>query len=243
MAKRKTARSASRTRTPGATRAVKGGRGSGSTARKTAASRPARPHGRGRHGRARRRRAAREAEHREPERREEDAAATSDGARGARPRLGREARARKPQFAARTDTRGEARRPHGPPPPAHAGSKPVCHHAAAPRLRRGAARRTDSGRSNAIGASSRRRCRRPPRPWISIGVPRPPAPGARRWRSGCRSTRPPVPTSRPATWMPTGRRPTARGTKRPVATCRRPTRRSWPRSARLSASSTPTTRN
>jgi hypothetical protein len=40
MAKRKTARSASRTRTPGATRAVKGGRGTSSTARKTAASRP-----------------------------------------------------------------------------------------------------------------------------------------------------------------------------------------------------------
>ena len=41
MAKRKTARSASRTRTPGATRAVKGGRGTSSTARKTATSRPA----------------------------------------------------------------------------------------------------------------------------------------------------------------------------------------------------------
>jgi hypothetical protein len=41
MAKRKTARSASRTRTPGATRAVTGGRGTSSTARKTATSRPA----------------------------------------------------------------------------------------------------------------------------------------------------------------------------------------------------------
>jgi hypothetical protein len=41
MAKRKTARPASRTRTPGATRAVTGGRGTSSTARKTATSRPA----------------------------------------------------------------------------------------------------------------------------------------------------------------------------------------------------------
>ena len=41
MAKRKTARSASRTRTPGATRAAKGGRGTSSSARKTATSRPA----------------------------------------------------------------------------------------------------------------------------------------------------------------------------------------------------------
>jgi hypothetical protein len=41
MAKRKTARSASRTRTPGATRAAKGGRGTGSTTRKTATARPA----------------------------------------------------------------------------------------------------------------------------------------------------------------------------------------------------------
>jgi Family of unknown function (DUF6335) len=41
MAKRKTARSASRTRTPGATRAATGGRSTGSTARKTATGRPA----------------------------------------------------------------------------------------------------------------------------------------------------------------------------------------------------------
>ena len=98
MAKRKTARSASRTRTPGATRAVKGGRGGGSTARKTATRRPAAA----RKGPARastaKKSGAKKEEPREEDRREEERRRRRAPAPGAPdPPLGRRAR----QFAAR----------------------------------------------------------------------------------------------------------------------------------------------
>ncbi len=85
MAKRKTARSASRTRTPGATRAVKGGRGGGSTARKTATRRPAAA----RKGPARASTAKKSGAKKKSLARKivarKNAAATSAGTRGARP--------------------------------------------------------------------------------------------------------------------------------------------------------------
>ena len=137
MAKRKTARSASRTRTPGATRAVKGGRGTSSTARKTAASRPTAAR-RGRHGRARQGRAA--------------------GSRAPRTSGAKRSLARKsagPATSARQDGRREAP-PNGPlqqvrqaaapglswrsapplgGPAGHLGSQRVGHYPATPRLR------------------------------------------------------------------------------------------------------------